>query len=108
MVLKALVSPSVSQDTAEGWAESVVEYRQEPMHWDFLSESDWYRNRMAGYNDISLPVEFITTQSMHFTVQMTGKVGVGRKSIFAYLERKKSEKEEQNLVDVFVRYKEVY
>jgi hypothetical protein len=63
---------------------------------------------MAGYNDISLPVEFITTQSTHFTVQMTGKVGVGRKSIFAYLERRKSEKEEQNLVDVSVRYMEVY
>ena len=108
LVLQALVSPTVSQDTAEGWAESVVAYRQEPMHWDFLSESDWYRNRMAGYNDISLPVELITTQSMHFTVQMTGKVGVGRKSIFAYLERRKSEKEEENLVDVSVRYKEVY
>jgi general secretion pathway protein K len=108
LVLQALVSPTVSQDTAEGWAESVVAYRQEPMHWDFLSESDWYRNRMAGYNDISLPVEFITTQSMHFTVQMKAKVGVGRKSIFAYLERRKSEKEEQETVDVSVRYKEVY
>jgi len=108
LVLQALVSPTVSQDTAEGWAESVVDYRQEPMHWDFLGESDWYRNRMAGYNDISLPVELITTQSMHFTVQMTGKVGVGRKSIFAYLERQKSENEEQNLADVFVRYREVY
>jgi general secretion pathway protein K len=107
-VLQALVSPSVSQDTAEGWAESVVAYRQEPMHWDFLGEPDWYRNRMAGYNDISLPAEMITTQSMHFTVQMTAKVGVGRKSIFAYLERQKSEEEEQNLADVSVRYKEVY
>jgi hypothetical protein len=45
---------------------------------------------------------------MHFTVQMTGKVGAGRKSIFAYLERQNSEDEEQNLVDVFVRYREVY
>jgi hypothetical protein len=78
------------------------------MHWDFLSESDWYRNRMAGYNDISLPVELITTQSMHFTVQMTGKVGVGRKSIFAYLERLKSEKEGQSQVSVSIRYWEVY
>jgi hypothetical protein len=33
---------------------------------------------------------------------------VGRKSIFAYLERRESEKEEQKLVDVSVRYKEVY
>ena len=108
LVLQALVNPTVSQDTAGGWAESVVAYRQEPMHWDFLSESDWYRNRMAGYNDISLPVELIATQSMHFTVQMTGKVGAGRKSIFVYLQRRKSEKEEQDQVRVSIRYREVY
>ena len=78
------------------------------MHWDFLGESDWYRNRMAGYNDISLPVELITTQSMHFTVQMTGEVGGGRKSIFAYLERQKSDQEEQSQVSVSIRYREVY
>ena len=108
LVLQALVSPTVSQDTAEGWAESVVAYRQEPMHWDFLSESDWYRNRMAGYSDISLPADLITTQSMYFSVQITGKVGVGRKSIFTYLERQKSKKEGQDQVDVFVRYREVY
>jgi len=108
LILQALVSPTVSQDTAEGWAESVVAYRQEPMHWDFLSESDWYRNRMAGYNDISLPVELIATQSMHFTVQMTGKVGAGRKSIFVYLQRRKSEKEEQDQGSVSIRYREVY
>ena len=77
------------------------------MHWDFLGEPDWYRNRMAGYNDISLPAELITTQSSHFSVKLTGKSGVGRKSIFACLERVKSEGEEGK-VKVFIRYWEVY
>jgi len=107
LILKALVSKSVSEDTAQAWAESVVAYREEPMHWDFLGEADWYRNRMAGFNDISLPAELVATQSSHFSVKLTGKFGVGRKSIFACLERSKSEKEEQK-VKVTVRYWEVY
>ena len=109
LVLKALVGQDISEDTAEAWAESVVAYREEPMHWDFLGEPDWYRNRMAGYNDISLPPELIATQSNHFSVTLTGKAGVGRKSIFAYLERSKSEKEEEEKpIKVFVPYWEIY
>ena len=107
VVLKALVSKSVSEDTAQAWTESMVAYREEPMHWDFLGESDWYRNRMAGFNDISLPAELITTQSNHFSVKLTGKAGVGRKSIFACLKRAKSDKEDGK-VKVFIRYWEVY
>jgi len=108
LILRALVSKSVSEDTAQAWAESVVTYREEPMHWDFLGESDWYRNRMAGFNDISLPAELVTTQSNHFSVKLTGKAGAGRKSIFACLERTKSEKEGENQIKVSVRYWEVY
>jgi len=107
LILKALVSKSVSEDTAQAWAESVVAYREEPMHWDFLGEADWYRNRMAGFNDISLPAELVATQSNHFSVKLTGKFGAGRKSIFACLERSKSEQEEQK-VKISVRYWEVY
>jgi hypothetical protein len=40
-------------------------------------------------------------------VKLTGKAGVGRKSIFACLERAKSEKEEKK-VTVSIRYWEVY
>ncbi len=108
LILQALVGEAVSVETAEAWAESIIAYRQEPMHWDFLGESDWYRNRMPGYNDISLPAELITTQSAHFTVQMTGEVGVGRKSIFASLQRKKSQEGEENQVSVLVRFWQVY
>lgn len=107
LILRALVSSTVSEDTAESWAESVVVYREEPMHWDFLAEPDWYRNRMAGFNDISLPAELVTTQSNHFSAKLTGKAGVGRKSIFACLERTKSEGEEGK-IKVLVRYWEVY
>jgi len=107
LILRALVSKSVSEDTAQAWAESVVAYREEPMHWDFLGEADWYRNRMAGFNDISLPAELVATQSKHFSVKLTGKFGAGRKSIFACLERSKSEQEEQK-VKISVRYWEVY
>ena len=107
VVLRALVSKSVSADTAQTWAESVVAYREEPMHWDFLGEPDWYRNRMAGFNDISLPAELVTTQSNYFSVKLTGKAGVGRKSIFACLERAKSDKEDKK-VTVSIRYWEVY
>lgn len=108
LTLKALVSKSVAEDTAEAWAESVVAYREEPMHWDFLAESDWYRNRMAGFNDISLPAELVSTQSNHFSTRLTGKVGVGRKSIFACLERTKSGQEGEKQVKVSVRYWEAY
>jgi len=108
LVLQALVGQSVSQDTAAEWAENIVTYRQEPMHWDFLGESDWYRNRMAGYNDISLATDLITTQSNYFAVKLTGKVGVGRKSILAYLERRKPEKEGEGQVSVSIRYLEIY
>jgi general secretion pathway protein K len=108
LILRALVSKNVSEDTAQAWAESVVAYREEPMHWDFLGEPDWYRNRMAGFNDISLPAELVTTQSNHFSVKLTGKAGVGRKSIFACLERTATEKEGEKEIKVSVRYWEVY
>jgi general secretion pathway protein K len=107
VVLRALVSKSVSEDTAQEWAKEVVDYRDDEMHWDFLGESDWYRNRMPGYNDISLPAELVTTQSNHFSVKLTGKAGVGRKSIFACLERAKSAEEDKK-VTVSIRYWEVY
>ena len=102
-----LVNQAVAPETAADWASSVVAYREEPMHWDFLVEPDWYRNRMAGFNDISVPAEIMTVQSSHFSVQMTGIVGAGTKSIFAYLERKESESEEKG-VKVLVRFWQVY
>ncbi|UCG10977.1 MAG: type II secretion system minor pseudopilin GspK [Deltaproteobacteria bacterium] len=106
LVLQAL--PNVAQDTALDWAESVIAYREEPMHWDFLKESDWYRNRVAGFADINLPAKLITLRSSHFSVQMTGKVGVGRKSVFAYLERQTSEDDKEPGVTVGVRFWQVY
>lgn len=108
LVLQALVSPEVSEETAADWAQEVIRYREEPMHWDFLGESDWYRNRMPGFNDISLATELITTRSSHFSVLMTGEVGAGRKSVFACLERGQSEEAKEDHVEVSVRYWQVF
>jgi len=107
-VLRALLSPSTPPETAASWLENVIAYRQEPMHWDFLGEPDWYRNRMAGFSDISLPADLITTQSAFFSVSMTGKVGAGRKTVFACLERRKPEKEKQGQMEVIVRFWQVF
>ncbi|MBW1982375.1 MAG: type II secretion system minor pseudopilin GspK [Deltaproteobacteria bacterium] len=86
-VLQALVPATVAPETASEWAQNVVAYRSEPFHYDFLKEKDWYRNRMPGFNDIVLPAALVTTTSDYFSVEMTARVGAGRKSIFAYLER---------------------
>jgi general secretion pathway protein K len=104
LVLQALVSGAASEDTAADWAETVIAYRRDPFHWDFLAESDWYRNRMHGYSDINLPTELITVRSVNFSVEMTGKVGAGRKSLFAYLERKKSSRDGEVQVNVSVKF----
>ena len=108
LVLQALLSPSTPPETAESWVESVIAYRREPMHWDFLGESDWYRNRMVGFSDITLPAELITVQSSYFSVRMTGKVGAGRKTVFACLERRKPDNEKQGQMEIVVRFWQVF
>jgi general secretion pathway protein K len=108
LVLQALINPSTPPETAAGWVESVIDYRQERMHWDYLGEPDWYRTRMIGFSDISLPAELITVQSSYFSVRMTGKAGAGRKTIFACLERRKTEKEQQDQMEVVVRFWQVF
>ena len=107
-ILQALVTRSVPQETAADWAESIQEYRQDSFHWDFLKESDWYRNKMPGFNDISLHADLISTRSAHFSVEMSGQVGAGRKSIFAYLEREKPKKKGETKANLHVRFWQVY
>jgi hypothetical protein len=63
---------------------------------------------MVGFSDINLPQELITVQSSYFSVRMTGKVGAGRKTVFACLERRKPEKEKQGQMDVVVRFWQVF
>jgi len=108
LVLQALVSPTAAPETAADWAQSVMSYREEQMHADFLIEPDWYRNRMVGFSDISLAAELVTVRSSHFSVQMTGIAGAGSKSIFAYLERQKPQEEEEKGVRVLVRFWQAY
>jgi general secretion pathway protein K len=107
-VLNALLSPSTASDTAANWVESVIAYRKDSMHWDYLGQSDWYRNQMAGFSDISLAADLITTQSSYFSVAMTGKVGAGRKTVFACLERRKPETGQQGQLEIAVRFWQVF
>jgi general secretion pathway protein K len=107
LVLQALVSEEKDLETAAEWAESLIAYREEPFHWEFLIESDWYRNRMAGFDDISLPADIVTVRSSYFSVQMTGNTAAGSKSVFAYLQRQEPQEEEEP-VKILVRFWQVY
>ena len=107
LVLQALVSPSHDLGTRVEWAESVMNYREEPMHWDFLKESGWYRE-VPGVTGTNLSAAPLTTKSAFFSVQMTGKVGAGTKSVFAYLERQKPEEEGEGEMSVLARFWQVY
>lgn len=74
-ILAALVNPGVTGETALMFATNMVDYRQDPDHFDFLTEKDWYRNRMAGYNDIQFPAGMITLSSDYFSALITARVG---------------------------------
>lgn len=87
LLLAAMVLPTVSPETAADFAESAVSYRRDKEHFEFLGEKDWYRNRMAGFNDIQLPSRVVATTSHVYAV--TVKAGTGRKSkaLFAVVQR---------------------
>ena len=86
-ILAAMVNPDVARETAREFASAMLDYRRDPMHFDFLSETDWYRNRMAGYNDIQLPAGIVTTSSNMFALLLEAQIGQVRTSWYAVLER---------------------
>ena len=88
-ILAAMVNPSVRMETAREFALAAAEYRQDPRHFEYLGESDWYRNRVAGYNDIQLPGEMVATSSNTFSVQVQADVNGIVTSMFAVLKREK-------------------
>jgi general secretion pathway protein K len=75
MLLAALVQPGITRETADSFAQAMLTYRRDPDHFDFLHEKDWYRNRMAGFNDIQLPAGLIATSSDFFSTRLTARVG---------------------------------
>lgn len=86
-LLAAMVNPDVNPETAAEFAAEMITYRQDPMHFEFLSESDWYRNRMAGYNDIQLPAELVATSSDIYALMFTAHIGGTQTSRYTVLKR---------------------
>ena len=90
-LLSAMVKPTVNKETAKEFAKKMLDYRRDRTHYDFLSESDWYRNRMAGYNDIQLPGNIVTTKSSYFSVNINGIKGEYSTSRYIILKRKQKD-----------------
>nr|AGF93677.1 general secretion pathway protein K [uncultured organism] len=91
-LLAAMVKSTVNKETARKFAKNMLEYRKQKTHYDFLSESDWYRNRMAGYNDIQLPSKIVTTKSDYFALRINGSIGEYSSSRYTVLKREKDDK----------------
>jgi type II secretory pathway component PulK len=88
LLLAAMAAPTVAPRTAADFAENAVSYRQDSDHFEFLKENDWYRNRLAGYNDIQLPASVVTTSSSVFAITVKAGPGKqGRSGLYAVLER---------------------
>jgi len=90
-LLAAMVNPSVRMETAMDFAQAAVDYRRDPRHDEYLGESDWYRNRVAGYNDIQLPGDVVSTTSSTFSVQVQADVNGIMTSMFAVLKREEQD-----------------
>jgi general secretion pathway protein K len=90
-LLAAMVNPSVRMETAMDFARAAVDYRRDPRHDEYLRESDWYRNRVAGYNDIQLPGNMVATTSNTFSVQVQADVNGIVTSMFAVLRREQQD-----------------
>ena len=73
------------------FAQAAIDYRQDPRHFEYLAEPDWYRNRVAGYNDIQLPGNMASTSSNTFSVQVQADVNGILTSLYAVLKRDKKD-----------------
>jgi general secretion pathway protein K len=103
-VIRAMVPDSVPKDTALEFADALIKYRSDEFHKDLLSKSDWYRNKMPGYDDIILPSNIIETKSDFFRIDIKSKKGIFGMNEVEIIERKK----EKNAYKIKAVYKEVY
>jgi general secretion pathway protein K len=87
-ILAAMVNPDIPRETAREFASTMAAYRRDPMHYDFLSEPDWYRNRMAGYNDVQLPAELVAVSSDIYALMLRADIGGIQTSRYIVLRRK--------------------
>jgi len=91
-ILAAMVQEGLGPDTARDFADDAVRFRSEEQHYDFLGETDWYRNRMAGYNDVQLPAHVAAVQSDVFSVRLKARTGSKITSLFCVLRREREDK----------------
>lgn len=92
-ILAAMVQEGLGPDTARDFAADAVRFRSEEQHYDFLGETDWYRNRMAGYNDVQLPAHVAAVQSDVFSVRLKARSGAKITSLFCVLRRERTKDE---------------
>ena len=100
-VLQALIQGDLDRELRLEVAEAMIAYRSEPMHFDFLGEPDWYRNRMPGYADVQIAPEMTAVRSTLFTAEMVGISGSIRRRVVAGLERV-LKPERENMMSVTV------
>ncbi|MGM0609474.1 MAG: type II secretion system minor pseudopilin GspK [Thermodesulfobacteriota bacterium] len=91
-ILAAMVNPGISRETAMQFAEAAIDYRRQSRHFDFLYESDWYLNRLAGYSDVQFPSQMVTTASNNFSVLINATSGSACIAYFCVLERNLNDK----------------
>jgi general secretion pathway protein K len=91
-ILAAMVQEGLGPDTARDFAADAVRFRREEQHFDFLGETDWYRNRLAGYNDVQLPAHVAGVQSDVFSVRLKARTGAKTTSLFCVLRREREDK----------------
>ncbi len=100
-VLQALVQGDWDRDARLEVARAMISYRREPMHFDFLGEPDWYRNRMPGYADVQIAPEMTAVRSTVFTAEMVGVSGSMVSRVVARLVRV-PKPDEENAMSVTV------
>ena len=100
-VLQALVQGDWDLDARQDVARAMVSWRREPMHFDFLGEADWFRNRMPGYADVQIASELTAVRSTVFAAEMAGVSGsIVRRAVARLVRMPKPEKENAMSVTV--------
>lgn len=105
-VLQALVQGDWDLEARLEVVRAMIAYRREPMHFEFLGESDWYRNRMPGYADVQMDSEMVGVRSTLFSAEMVGVSGSIRRRAFARMERV-LQPEKENAMSVMVTQVEI-
>ncbi|MBT8762573.1 type II secretion system minor pseudopilin GspK [Desulfohalobiaceae bacterium Ax17] len=93
----------VPAEDALDFAQEMIEYRQDRMHFDKLSSSGWYNN-LPGALGIHF-YSFITIKSRYFSVLSTGKLGQTEVKVRAILKLKTQQnKKKIKFIPLFVEY----